>query len=46
MKKEIENLKDYNKFKQDLIKLILEANNENLEKLRKAYPELVEEFRK
>jgi hypothetical protein len=45
MKKELENIKYKSKFEQDLINLILEANEENLEKLRKAYPNLVKKFR-
>lgn len=45
MKKQLEGLNNRSKFEQDLISLILKANEENLEKLGKVYPELVKEFR-
>ena len=38
-------MKERSKFEQDLIELILKSNEENLERLRKGFPELVEEFR-
>ena len=45
MKKQLENFDKRSRFEQGLINLILSANDENLERLRKAYPELVKEFR-
>lgn len=45
MKKALEKYKNSSKFKQDLIDLILKCDEENLEKLRKAYPKLVKELR-
>lgn len=45
MKKGLENLEEFSKFKRQLIELILIANEENLERLRKAYPGLVKKFR-
>jgi len=46
MKKELKNFEKLSKFQKDLINLILESNEENLERLKKAYPELVEKYRK
>jgi len=45
MKQQLENIKTRSKFEQEMINVILKANDENLEKLRKIYPELVKEFR-
>ena len=45
MKKELENFEQLSKFQQDLINLILRCDEENLKKLRKAYPKLVNKLR-
>lgn len=45
MKKQLENINNRSKFEQDLINLILKANDDNLEKLKLVYPEIVKEFR-
>ena len=44
MKKGLEKLEEYSRFDQELIELILGANEKNLKLLRKAYPKFVKKF--